>query len=98
MSLFVGPSQCCGFVVADFRFPQTRVVPFMLCLFVFRLPFYTCTFLCLQYHKNLFPDKQVPGFGAAYTSLWEALRERVALPMMAALEEMLCLPRGEELQ
>eukprot|EP00903_Cladosiphon_okamuranus_P015918 g14703.t1 len=47
-----------------------------------------------KFHKNLFPDKQVPGFGPAYTSLWEALRERVALPMMDALEQMLCLPRG----
>ncbi|CAN0271954.1 unnamed protein product [Pylaiella littoralis] len=46
-----------------------------------------------ELHKSLFPDSQVPGFGAAHSSLWEALRGRVALPMMAALEEMLCLPR-----
>lgn len=51
--------------------------------------------LCAQVHKSLFPDSQVPGFGAAYSSLWEALRERVSLPMMDALEQMICLPRGE---
>lgn len=52
----------------------------------------------VQFHKSLFPDDQVPGFGAAHSSLWEALRERVALPMMDALEQILCLPRGEERQ
>lgn len=53
--------------------------------------------VCMQIHRNLFPDKHVPGFGAAHSSLWEALRERVALPMMDVLEQMLCLPRGERL-
>lgn len=48
-----------------------------------------------QLHKSLFPDSEVPGFGAAYSSLWEVLRQRVSLPMMRALEQMLSLPRGE---
>ncbi|CAM9649993.1 unnamed protein product, partial [Ectocarpus sp. 12 AP-2014] len=47
-----------------------------------------------ELHKSLFPDTQVPGFGAAYSSLWEVLRERVSLPMMSALEHILCLPSG----
>ncbi|CAM9896131.1 unnamed protein product [Ectocarpus fasciculatus] len=46
-----------------------------------------------EFHKSLFPDSQVPGFGDAYSSLWEVLRQRVSLPMMRALEQMLCLPR-----
>lgn len=48
-----------------------------------------------QFHKSLFPDSQVPGFGAAYSSLWEVLRERITLPMMGALEAILELPRGD---
>lgn len=47
-----------------------------------------------QFHKSLFPDAQVPGFGASYSCLWEVLRERISLPMMRALEDMLGLPRG----
>ncbi|CAB1106131.1 unnamed protein product [Ectocarpus sp. CCAP 1310/34] len=47
-----------------------------------------------ELHKSLFPDSQVPGFGEAYSSLWEVLRQRVSLPMMRALEHMLCLPSG----
>lgn len=57
-------------------------------------PTHFATSFCAQFHKSLFPDSQVPGFGAAHASLWEALRERVALPMMAALEQILGLPRG----
>lgn len=51
--------------------------------------------LC-QFHNNLFPDSDVPGFGDAHSALWEALRDRVALPIIHALEVMLCLPPGEE--
>ncbi|CAM9663171.1 unnamed protein product [Scytosiphon promiscuus] len=47
-----------------------------------------------ELHRSLFPDSKVPGFGAAYSSLWENLRERICLPMMRALEDMLQLPRG----
>ncbi|CAM9835296.1 unnamed protein product, partial [Hapterophycus canaliculatus] len=47
-----------------------------------------------EFHSSLFPDSQVPGFGAAYSRLWEVLRERISLPIMRALEDMLQLPRG----
>lgn len=54
------------------------------------------TLLCVvQHHKSLFPDEQVPGFGADCSSVWEAL-EPVARLLMDAFEQMLSLPRGEE--
>lgn len=48
-----------------------------------------------QFHRNLFPDSDVPGFGDAHSALWEGLRDRVTLPIISALEVMLCLPSGE---
>lgn len=51
--------------------------------------------LC-QFHSNLFPDSDIPGFGDAHSALWEALRGRVTLPIISALEVMLGLPAGVE--
>lgn len=51
-----------------------------------------------ELHSNLFPDSYVPGFGDAFSSMWEILREQVAIPMISALEAMLSLPRGFLLQ
>lgn len=61
---------------------------------LFLLAIITPTFLW-QLHSNLFPDSYVPGFGDAFSSMWEILREQVAIPMISALEAMLSLPRGE---
>lgn len=54
-----------------------------------------CVLLSRQFHCNLFPDSDVPGFGDAHSSLWEALKDKVTLPFMSALEAMLNLPDGE---
>ncbi|CAM9236594.1 unnamed protein product [Discosporangium mesarthrocarpum] len=60
------------------------------------LPKESCSHLqgVWKFHKNLFPDLLVPGFGDAIGTVFEAMREYVAMPMLAALEIMLSLPRG----